>query len=116
MKESIDESEPLLIHDSPENFVDSKPSKIQILPKSFPEYFCFCCYGTYDISSEEYNSYTNLNKLVSIQYSQENPIHEDLLNDLHNLVNELINENKAENDENLWKKIGFQSGDPRTDF
>ena len=116
MKENIDEAEPLLIHDSSEHAIDNKPSKIQILPKSLLEYFCFCCYGTFDISSDEYNSYSNLRRTVSTPYSKESPLHENLLTDLYNLANEIINENKIDNNENLWKKMGFQSGDPRTDF
>ena len=104
MKENIDESEPL-IRDSSKNFHDNSPSKIQILPKSFLEYFCCCFYGTYDITTEEYNSYINLNNSVSIPYSQENSLHQKLLSDFNNLVNEITNEN----DENSLKKDGFQS-------
>ena len=102
-------------------------SEEQILPKGTEENLLCCCIN-YDVTVSEYKSFNDLKKKVIISYSNQNPEHEKSLQDLFNKTKELLNNDnlsestqittKENNDENekIWRKIGFQTGEPRNDF
>ena len=104
----------------------------QILPKDSLENLCCCCIN-YDLTISEFKSFIFLKKKVIPSYSEENPEHENTLKDLLNRTKELLNDdnnqseiteittekeniNENEKDEKLWRKIGFQTKEPRNDF
>ena len=104
----------------------------QILPKDSLENL-FCCCINYDLTVSEFKSFIFLKKKVIPSYSEENPEHENTLKDLLNRTKELLNDdnnqseiteittekeniNENEKDEKLWRKIGFQTKEPRNDF
>ncbi len=102
-------------------------SEEQILPKGTEENLLCCCIN-YDVTVSEYKSFNDLKKKVIISYSNQNPEHEKSLQDLFNKTKELLNNDnlsestqittKENNDENekIWRKIGFQTKEPRNDF
>ena len=104
----------------------------QILPKDSLENLCCCCIN-YDLTISEFKSFIFLKKKVIPSYSEKNPEHENTLKDLLNRTKELLNDdnnqseiteittekeniNENEKDEKLWRKIGFQTKEPRNDF
>ena len=104
----------------------------QILPKDSLENLCCCCIN-YDLTVSEFKSFIFLKKKVIPSYSEKNPEHENTLKDLLNRTKELLNDdnnqseiteittekeniNENEKDEKLWRKIGFQTKEPRNDF
>ena len=104
----------------------------QILPKDSLENLCCCCIN-YDLTISEFKSFIFLKKKVIPSYSEKNPEHENTLKDLLNRTKELLNDdnnqseiteittekenlNENERDEKLWRKIGFQTKEPRNDF
>ena len=104
----------------------------QILPKDSLENLCCCCIN-YDLTVSEFKSFIFLKKKVIPSYNEENPEHENKLKDLLNKTKELLNDdnnqseiteittekenlNENERDEKLWRKIGFQTKEPRNDF
>ena len=104
----------------------------QILPKDSLENL-FCCCINYDLTVSEFKSFIFLKKKVIPSYNEENPEHENTLKDLLNRTKELLNDdnnqseiteittekeniNENEKDEKLWRKIGFQTKEPRNDF
>ena len=105
-------------------------SEEQILPKTFEENILCCCID-YDLTVSEFKVFNDLKMKVISSYDNQNPEHEKNLQELFNKTKELLNndnsseitqittkENNDENNENekIWRKIGFQSGEPRNDF
>jgi len=106
-------------------------SEEQIIPKTLEENLLCCCID-YDLTFSEFKSFNELKKKVSLSYDNQNPEHEKSLQDLFNKTKELLNndnlsettqittkENNEENNkesEKIWRKIGFQTGEPRNDF
>ena len=105
-------------------------SEEQILPKTFEENILCCCID-YDLTVSEFKVFNDLKMKVISSYDNQNPEHEKHLQELFNKTKELLNndnsseitqittkENNDENNENekIWRKIGFQSGEPRNDF
>ena len=106
-------------------------SEEQILSKSFEENILCCCFD-YDLTVSEFKSFNDLKKKVISSYDNQNPEHEKILQELFNKTKELLNNDnisettqittKENNDENnnenekIWRKIGFQTGEPRNDF
>ena len=113
-------------------------SKEQILEPSFEEKFLCCCLD-YDLTISEYKSFFELKKKVIPPYDEKNEIHEKSLQDLFNKSKQILSNNKEKEkdsidlisnetitsynssiktDENIsiWRKIGFQTDNPRTDF
>ena len=93
----------------------------------------FSCCIKYELTVSEFKSFNFLKKKVIPSYSEENPEHENTLKDLLNRTKELLNDdnnqseiteittekeniNENEKDEKLWRKIGFQTKEPRNDF
>lgn len=92
MEEDIDTS-PLIENNNPPKEVNSTiMSKNQILEKTFPEKFCFCCIN-YDLSNEEYTSYITLLKKSISLYNESDPSHENLLNTLFEKASSIIKNN-----------------------
>ena len=106
-------------------------SEEQILPKYCDEKILCCCIN-YDLTEQEFKSFNSLKKKVIPSYNSQNPEHEKLLQDLLNKTKEILNNDnnssmmteittKESNNENneegkIWRKIGFQSYEPRNDF
>ena len=118
-------------------------SSQQILEKSIEEKI-FCCCLDYDLTISEYKSYNDLKKKVIPSYDKNNPIHENALHQLFSKTKKIINKDKEssdfisnitnittssinssnnnininikDEDSIIWRKIGFQTGNPRTDF
>ena len=104
----------------------------QIIPKAFEEKLCCCCLN-YDLTVSEYKSFNSLKKKVIPSYNPQNEEHEKTLKELFNKTKELLNNdnnissseiteittkessNEDEN-EKIWRKIGFQTKEPRNDF
>ena len=104
----------------------------QIIPKAFEEKLCCCCIN-YDLTVSEYKSFNSLKKKVIPSYNAQNEEHEKTLKELFNKTKELLNNdnnissseiteittkessNEDEN-EKVWRKIGFQTKEPRNDF
>ena len=104
----------------------------QIIPKAFEEKLCCCCIN-YDLTVSEYKSFNSLKKKVIPSYNPQNEEHEKTLKELFNKTKELLNNdnnissseiteitikessNEDEN-EKIWRKIGFQTKEPRNDF
>ena len=104
----------------------------QIIPKAFEEKLCCCCIN-YDLTVSEYKSFNSLKKKVIPSYNAQNEEHEKTLKELFNKTKELLNNDKnissseiteittkesSNEDENekIWRKIGFQTKEPRNDF
>lgn len=111
----------------------------QIIEKSLEEYLFFCCLD-YDLSISEYKSFIELRKRVIQPYDEKNEDHELCLRALFTKSKEILSKNKdkesldlisnatittdnsSKNNENkdeesaIWRKIGFQTDNPRTDF
>lgn len=104
----------------------------QIIPKAFEEKLCCCCIN-YDLTVSEYKSFNSLKKKVIPSYNAQNEEHEKTLKELFNKTKELLNndnnissseiteittkENSNEDEnEKIWRKIGFQTKEPRNDF
>jgi hypothetical protein len=104
----------------------------QIIPKAFEEKLCCCCIN-YDLTVSEYKSFNSLKKKVIPSYNPQNEEHEKTLKELFNKTKELLNndnnissseiteittkENSNEDEnEKIWRKIGFQTKEPRNDF
>ena len=95
------------------------------------ELICFCCYN-YDVSRKEYESHLELSNRCSTSYDKENPIHEKLLFEFFENIQELTSEENDESNKNsikskksedinsiikkFSKKIGFQNDNPREDL
>ena len=105
-------------------------SEEQILSKTFEENILCCCFN-YDLTVSEFKVFNDLKKKVTSPYDNQNPEHEKILQELFTKSKELLNndnssettqittrENNDENNENekIWRKIGFQTGEPRNDF
>ena len=103
----------------------------QIIPKSFEEKLCCCCLN-YDLTVSEFKSFNLLKKKVIPSYNPQNEEHEKTLQELFNKTKELLNNdnnisseiaeittkesNNDDESEKIWRKIGFQTKEPRTDF
>jgi len=109
----------------------------QILEKSLEEKVCFCCID-YDLSISEYKSFIEIKKKVIQSYDEKNDNHELSLQNLLSKTKQIINKNQDKGTESsdlisnatmptnnnnlededikIWRKIGFQTGNPRTDF
>lgn len=103
----------------------------QILPKLFDEQILCCCIN-YDLTVSEYKSFNTLKKKVIPSYNPQNEEHEKTLQELFNKTKELLNNdnsseitemsmkeknNEEKKDEsNIWRRIGFQTNEPRNDF
>jgi len=103
----------------------------QIIPKSFEEKLCCCCLN-YDLTVAEFKSFNLLKKKVIPSYNPQNEEHEKTLQELFNKTKELLNNdnnisseiteittkesNNDDESEKIWRKIGFQTKEPRTDF
>jgi hypothetical protein len=109
-------------------------SEEQILPKSTEEKILCCCLN-YDLTYSEYKSFDTLKKKVIHAYNNKNEEHEKILQDLFNRTKEILNKDnnsseitqistkESENEKNsnkeeekIWRKIGFQTSEPRNDF
>ena len=98
-----------------------------------------CCCKNYDLTVDEYKSYIELKRNIIQSYDESNKYHEDLLNNLSIISNEILQKqklNSSENtesktitdsisttstsknskNENIFKILGFQTNNPRTDF
>ena len=105
------ECETLIIKD---NEGLNKISPIQIIEKSLlDKYLCCCCDSAYDLTIKEYNLFEKLKNETIILYDETNKEHEQNLNELLEHGKEIY-ENYT--DIEIWKKLGFQSNNPRTDF
>jgi len=104
----------------------------QIIEGTCLERTC-CCSSQNDLTISEYKSYQNLKKSVIPSFDENNPIHEESLRELLNstkkiLFNKDISESqdliseatsmksKNSEDEQIWRQIGFQTGNPHSDF
>ena len=106
-------------------------SREQILPDTLEETICCCCIS-YDLTVQEYKLFNLLKKKVIQSYNAQNPEHEKTLKDLFNKTKELLNNdnnsseiteittkesnNENKDEEKIWRKIGFQTKEPRNDF
>ena len=107
-------------------------SEEQIIPKIFIEKICCCCIN-YDLTLPELKSFNLLKKKVIPSYNSQNPEHVKTLKEFFNKTKELLNNDnnsseitevttkESNNDENkeeekIWRKIGFQTKEPRNDF
>ena len=124
MEELEEPREKLILDKTRNNF----KSEEQILPRSNQEKICCCCLD-YDLTKSEYKSYSILKKKVTPSYDDKNEEHENMLNILLTKTKELLNkdtsidstkistkESNISEDETIWRKIGFQTGEPRNDF
>jgi hypothetical protein len=130
MEEKESSKEKLIVNNKQvrNNFV----SEEQIIEKS-PEEKILCCCINYDLTISEYKSFNILKKKVISSYNPQNEEHEKLLQELLNKTKNILNnndnniseitqittnENSIDNkeDEKIWRKIGFQTGQPRNDF
>ena len=114
-------------------------SNEQILEPSIEERILCCCLD-YDLTISEFKSYIELKKRVISEYDEKNDEHELNLQALFDKSKQILSKNKKkdsieiENNETLatinssnksqisnedseiWRKIGFQTTNPRTDF
>lgn len=94
----------------------NKISQVQIIEKSFfDKYLCCCCDSAYDLTMKEYNLFEKLKEETIILYDETNKEHEKSLNELLEHGKELF-KNENINEDEIWKRLGFQSNNPRTDF
>ena len=113
----------------------------QVLTKETGEKFLCCCFD-YDLTISEYKSFVELKKKVIPSFDEKNPSHELSLQQLFNKSKNILYKNKdkekdeqlsnnttntlttkgtsnnniSEEDVLIWRKIGFQTSNPRTDF
>lgn len=105
----------------------------QILEKAIEEQFLCCCID-YDLTISEYKTYIDLKKKVIPSYDPQNLIHENSLSQLFSKSKNIIFKDKESSDlisnatlstknstniedkATIWRKVGFQTGNPRTDF
>ena len=113
----------------------------QVLTKETGEKFLCCCFD-YDLTISEYKSFVELKKKVIPSFDEKNPSHELSLQQLFNKSKDILyndkdkekdeqlsdnttitlttkgtsNNNISEEDGLIWRKIGFQTNNPRTDF
>ena len=105
----------------------------QILEKAIEEQFLCCCID-YDLTISEYKTYIDLKKKVIPSYDPQNLIHENSLSQLFSKSKNIIfkdkessdlisnatlstkNSTNIEDETIIWRKVGFQTGNPRTDF
>lgn len=105
----------------------------QILEKAIEEQFLCCCID-YDLTISEYKTYIDLKKKVIPSYDPQNLIHENSLSQLFSKSKNIIfkdkessdlisngtlstkNSTNIEDEAIIWRKVGFQTGNPRTDF
>ena len=115
MQEDQPEYKKLLIIN---NFENNNIKYEQILPKELKEKFCCCCVD-YNITQNEFNSYSKLKMETNIPYDENNSEHEKTLSSFYdsskNIYKDLI-EFDSIKEEEKWKIFGFQSTNPRTDF
>lgn len=104
-------------------------SEEQILPETnLEKLFCCCCLD-YNLTKSEYKSYLILKKKITPSYDENNEEHEKILSSLFSKTKELLSldtsidttkistkESNNSDDEKIWRKIGFQTGEPRNDF
>jgi hypothetical protein len=106
-------------------------SPTQILEKSTEEKLCCCCID-YDLSITEYKLFNDLKKRVIPPYDEKNPAHEYSLEQLLKKAKTILcndkykddisnkstvnTNNTNDEDSSIWRKLGFQTGNPRTDF
>ena len=133
MEENENEKEKLIENINIQNKIrNNLISGDQIIPKAFEEKLCCCCIN-YDLTVSEYKSFNSLKKKVIPSYNAQNEEHEKTLKELFNKTKELLNNdnnissseiteittkessNEDEN-EKIWRKIGFQTKEPRNDF
>lgn len=133
MKENENPKEKLIENINIQNKIrNNLISGDQIIPKAFEEKLCCCCIN-YDLTVSEYKSFNSLKKKVIPSYNAQNEEHEKTLKELFNKTKELLNNdnnissseiteittkessNEDEN-EKIWRKIGFQTKEPRNDF
>ena len=117
------------------------PSPEQILEKPIEEKLLCCCIN-YDLTISEYKCFIDLKKKVIPPYDENDETQELCLqalfskskqilsnnkNNIKDSSSELINNstlttntssknNINSEEESIWRKIGFQTGNPRTDF
>lgn len=65
------------------------------------------------LTKEEAKRVNLIKKQSSEAYDQSNKSHEERLNQLKIIVNNLLD---SQNEDEIWTRIGFQSSNPRTDF
>ena len=113
---------------------NSLKSSEQILEKSLEEKLLCCCLD-YDLTISEYKSFVELKKKVIPSYDNNNPIHENSLLQLFSKTKKIIfnnqespdlissittssinSSNNMNHEKTIWRKIGFQTDNPRTDF
>ena len=113
----------------------------QVLTKETGEKLLCCCLD-YDLTISEYKSFVDLKKKVILSFDEKNPSHELSLQQLFNKSKDILyndkdkekdeqlsdnttitlttkgtsNNNISEEDGLIWRKIGFQTNNPRTDF
>ena len=113
----------------------------QVLTKETGEKLLCCCLD-YDLTISEYKSFVDLKKKVILSFDEKNPSHELSLQQLFNKSKNILYKNKdkekdeqlsnnttntlttkgtsnnniSEEDGLIWRKIGFQTNNPRTDF
>ena len=119
---------------------NNSKSPDQIIEKTIEEKVICCCID-YDLTISEYKSFVDLKKKVIPEYDEKDSYHEISLQSLFNKSKEILlknndndkesdlisnatitTKNSSNNNSNLdeetkiWRKIGFQTGNPRTDF
>lgn len=120
---------------------NNSKSEVQIIQKSIKENLLCCCIN-YDLTVSEYKSFVELRKKVIPEFDEKDSFHELALQTLLSNTKEILsknkdkdkessdiisndtittkasssNNNKLEDDSKLWRKIGFQTNNPRTDF
>ena len=113
----------------------------QIIEKSLEEKILCCCIN-YDLTISEYKCFIELKKKVIPPYDETNEDHELCLQSLLLKTKQILSNDKDKNKESsdlmsnatissnitskntinseedtaIWRKIGFQTGNPRTDF
>jgi hypothetical protein len=116
-------------------------SRDQIIEKSLEEKLLCCCIN-YDLTISEYKCFIELKKKVIPPYDETNEDHELCLQSLLLKTKQILSNDKDKNKESsdlksnatissnitskntinseedtaIWRKIGFQTGNPRTDF
>ena len=116
-------------------------SRDQIIEKSLEEKILCCCIN-YDLTISEYKCFIELKKKVIPPYDETNEDHELCLQSLLLKTKQILSNDKDKNKESsdlmsnatissnitskntinseedtaIWRKIGFQTGNPRTDF
>jgi hypothetical protein len=113
------------------NVRNNSKSPTQIIEKSTEEKLCCCCID-YDLTISEYKIFSELKKRVIPPYDEKNPSHEYNLEQLLIKAKNILSKDKDKDDvsnksttntnttndedSSIWRKLGFQTGNPRTDF